>query len=97
MKTALAKLQRQIPVLLVIFCLTGLTGLEPVLHNHDLDQDTHGDCFSCGWTQVNLDQSTSLAQTFHFPINAFAPQFMGAPDATSTSTVFSSRAPPTLS
>ena len=97
MKTALTKLQQQILVLLVIACLTGLAGLEPVLHNHDLDEDTHEDCFSCGWTQVNLDTTPPLAETFNFSFKTFTPQKLNDRTATSVSSVFSSRAPPTFS
>ncbi len=56
-------LKTQLLALMIVLSLGGLTGLEPVLHNHDLDlQDQHEDCFSCGWTQISADETSS--QTF---------------------------------
>ena len=54
------KLKTQFLALLVILSLGVLTGLEPALHNHDLDfHGEHEDCSSCNWTQVSIDNTAS--------------------------------------
>jgi len=45
-------------VYLLILSLGFLTGLEPVLHNHDLDE-THQDCASCTWSGSNISEPVS--------------------------------------
>ncbi|MBT5027690.1 MAG: hypothetical protein HOH38_02060 [Nitrospinaceae bacterium] len=97
MNIDLNKLRHQILVLLVVACLTGLSGLEPVLHNHDLDQTTHEDCFSCGWTQINLDNTSSLSEAFNASSHKLTSQLQNEPALASSFSSFLSRAPPTLS
>ena len=45
-------------VYLLILALTFLSGLEPALHNHDLDE-THKDCASCTWAHSNVSEPAS--------------------------------------
>ena len=50
------RLKTQFLALLIVLSLGGLTSLEPVLHNHDLDiHEEHEDCFSCGWTKISIE------------------------------------------
>ena len=46
------------PVCLLILALAFLSGFEPVLHNHDLDE-SHQDCASCTWFGNHAIESTS--------------------------------------
>jgi len=45
-------------VYLLILALGFLSGFEPVLHNHDLDE-THQDCASCTWSHSNVSEPAS--------------------------------------
>jgi hypothetical protein len=59
----------QFLALLIILSLGILTGLEPSLHNHDLDfHGEHEDCSSCSWTQISIDntssQTVAILQTY---------------------------------
>ncbi len=91
-------LKTQFLALLIVLSLGGLTGLEPVLHNHDLDlQDVHEDCFSCGWTQISIDHEFSQsinAPKLHGPSNY---QTQKSILLTSLPTSFLIRAPPAIS
>jgi hypothetical protein len=89
--------RRRLLILLVTLSLGGFTSLEPVLHNHDLDQTTHEDCISCGWTQVNLDQSSSLHGVFSFNFDTFAPKLQNYLASVQILSDFLSRAPPGFS
>jgi hypothetical protein len=92
------KFRQTFTAFLLALSLGILSGFSPVLHNHDLDlQDDHEDCFSCGWTQVNLETPPPLPDTFNIRLETFDPQ---VPETTPTAdlfTAFLSRAPPTLS
>jgi hypothetical protein len=46
------------PVCLLILALAFLSGFEPVLHNHDLDE-SHHDCASCTWFGNHAIESNS--------------------------------------
>ena len=96
MKHALTKAQQQIATLLIIFCLTALSGLEPVLHNHELDHNTHDDCISCGWTHIVLDQGDLLTENFNSFISTPHFQSQNIHITENLTTGFLSRAPPTL-
>ncbi len=50
-------------VYLLILSLAFLTGLEPVLHNHDLDE-THQDCASCTWSGSNSAEPVSSFEKY---------------------------------
>lgn len=95
MKYTLTKAQQQIATLLIIFCLTALSGLEPVLHNHELDHSAHDNCISCGWTHIVLDQGDPLAESFHLSIRAPYSQIRNFHITENLITTFLSRAPPT--
>lgn len=88
----------QFIALLIVLSLGVLTGLEPSLHNHDLDlHGEHEDCSSCNWTQISIDNTTSQAvsilQTYE-ESNYKAPASRPSVSLDSTSL---SRAPPSFS
>lgn len=92
------KLKTQFLALLVILSLGVLTGLEPALHNHDLDfHGEHEDCSSCNWTQVSIDntasQTVAILQSYE-ESNYKAPASKPSASLASTSL---SRAPPLFS
>jgi hypothetical protein len=64
-----SKLKIQFLALLLVLSLGVLTGLEPTLHNHDLDyHGEHEDCSSCNWTQINIyntaSQTVAILQSY---------------------------------
>jgi hypothetical protein len=88
----------QFLALLIVLSLGVLTGLEPTLHNHDLDfHGEHEDCSSCSWTQISIDNTTSqtvaILQTYE-ESNYKAPASKPSISIASTSL---SRAPPFFS
>ena len=92
------KFKTQFLALLIVLSLGVLTGLEPSLHNHDLDfHGEHEDCSSCNWTQISIDKATSQAvatlQTYE-EYNYQAPASRSSVSIASTSL---SRAPPSIS
>jgi hypothetical protein len=91
------KFRQTLTTLLLILSLGVFSGFGPILHSHDLDlHDDHEDCFSCEWSQVSIDQNTSLEEVFNTPFNAFTTPILSAKLAENLSLAFSSRAPPSL-
>jgi hypothetical protein len=88
----------QFLALLIVLSLGILTGLEPALHNHDLDlHGEHEDCSSCTWTQISIDntttQTSAILQSYE-EYNYKAPASRASASLASTSL---SRAPPSFS
>ena len=91
------KFRQTLTTLLLILSLGVFSGFGPILHSHDLDlHDDHEDCFSCEWSQISIDQNTSLEETFNSPFNAFTTQVLNDTIVVNLSLAFSSRAPPSL-
>ncbi|MBT5469514.1 MAG: hypothetical protein HOK41_02825 [Nitrospina sp.] len=92
------RLKTQFLALLIVLSLGGLTSLEPVLHNHDLDiHEEHEDCFSCGWTKISIDETTSQVVTIQ---STYKESNYQAPASNPTQSLGSSslsRAPPFIS
>jgi hypothetical protein len=92
------KFKTQFLALLIVLSLGVLTGLEPALHNHDLDfHGEHEDCSSCSWTQISIDNTTT--QTLAI-LQTYEESSYKAPASKPTVSIAStslSRAPPFFS
>ncbi len=91
-------LKTQFLTLLLVLSLGGLTGLEPVLHNHDLElYDEHEDCISCGWTQISIDQAPLQAVAVQNSYKELSDKTQKTTPPASLISPSRSRAPPVLS
>ena len=91
------KTRQTLTTLLLVLSLGIFSGFAPILHSHELDlHDDNEDCFSCEWSQISIDQNTSLEETFNSPFNAFTTQVLNDTIVVNLSLAFSSRAPPSL-
>jgi len=87
----------QFLALLIVLSLGVLTGLEPSLHNHDLDfHGEHEDCSSCNWTQISIDKTTfqtvAILQTFE----ESSYKALASKPSVSIASTSLSRAPPSI-
>ena len=83
---------------LFVLILTIFSGFSPILHNHDLDlHDNHEDCFTCGWTQINLDTSPPLPENLNSIFKNFYQQASDTLTIKFLFATFLSRASPALS
>jgi len=93
-----ANLKTQFLALLIVLSLGALTGLEPALHNHDLDlHGEHKDCSSCSWTEISIDNSSTQTIIVPYSFDKSANQTRTDKPLALLTTSSLSRAPPALS
>lgn len=91
------KLKTQFLAFLIVLSLGFLTGLEPALHNHDLDlHGEHEDCSSCSWTQISIDNTTSQAVGILQSYEEYNYNSSASKPSVSLASTSLSRAPPSI-
>ncbi|PIQ99230.1 MAG: hypothetical protein COV66_15290 [Nitrospinae bacterium CG11_big_fil_rev_8_21_14_0_20_45_15] len=82
-----------VPICLLILSLAFLTGFEPVLHNHDLNE-TQQDCASCTWSHSKVSEPLPDFEQALFFDNQSIVHVPTSNLFCITSSPYSSRAPP---